>query len=330
MKNSLAILLLISLFYSQSSFSQESFKKRYNIKKVNLNLVKESYYKLSQPIEPNDLLKEKKEIAIAAMRKKIEEVSNNYRNSFKAYDLEKKEVTITEKEAKKPDIEHCLMYKIEEEPDFYNNKCTDGKTNKLKGNLLFDEEKLYVNMWNFKYKNNDNPEKQCKDDKKVLFHTFKDGETKTLWSWQMTSTALTIPFKYRPKDGDNDAIPSTFSTSFNAGLFAGYSMGWTKFHHRKKVGNKTIENKVTLGAFLGAASEELSSKNTNGDNKFTDSQTESIGLLSRGFGLLYSRNKINVGVFMGWDKGIGTSGKAWNHDGHLWLGAGLGYDIFKL
>lgn len=291
----------------------DALQKKYVIEKVKYDDAKD-----------NEALRLKEKFSTickkrSAIKNLIESVANRMRYSAELTDLSGKKFIITAKEANYEKLKKVIGINENKVPDFYK----DGNNFKYKGNVLFEKEKLFVNIWNF-------PRSTYTDYKETLYYTLSDGQTLTLGLREWTATALTIPFKYRPKDGDNEAIPNAFSVSFNGGLFGGYTIGRTKFHHRKKVGNRTITEKITFGAFIGAASETLTKNNTNGADKITGDASESIGLLSRGVGVLFSRDKISVGLFMGWDKGIGSSGKAWDYDGLLWLGAGIGYDIFKL
>lgn len=215
-------------------------------------------------------------------------------------------------------------------------KCRNGK---CKSNVLFEKDKLYVNPWNFvsgKYP----------DDKKEQYFKLNDGQTAKFRFKEITISTLTLPIKYRFRDNpimvesQNEMmetvliereIPETFTTGLNISVFAGHTWGITKFHHRLKVGNITTTIKHTLGAVIGTATETLSIKNTDGTKDAPKTSEEfTIGLLSTGVGYVYSRNKIALGIFYGWDFGVGSISNTWNYDNRPWLGIGLGYDIFKL
>ncbi|MFS4469137.1 hypothetical protein [Maribacter sp. 2210JD10-5] len=395
MKNSLALLILISLFSHTNSFSQVVFKKRYTIKnkldfyyweykkeKENsgisddetelcclkkipdikkkedkttkiLNhwerkheekkLLKDNYVnvydyldglskncesykkldataqeKLNNIIERNQAELSNVRNAIKTVEDLIKQVKEGYKYSAELVDSEGKKFTVTSKEADLSKLKKILGYNVKMVPDFF--KKNENFT--YRGNVLFEKEKLYVNIWNF-------PKSTYKDDETDLYYTLRDGQTAKLNFKEFTTTALTIPFKYRPEHSGNVEVKSFFSTTFNAGLFMGATTGRTKFHYRKKVGNKTVEEKLSLGVFLGAASETLTANNVF-NNALTDSKTQTIGLFSRGLGIIYSRDKISAGFFMGWDKGLGSLSSNWHYDNRLWLGIGVGYDIFKL
>lgn len=99
-----------------------------------------------------------------------------------------------------------------------------------------------------------------------------------------------------------------------------------------------VTNKFSAGVFLGATSETLTSDNINLwqlkeediGKAPKDSETQTIGLFSRGFGVVFSRDKLAIGAFMGWVTGFGSLSKAWHYENLLWIGAGVGYDLFKL
>ena len=206
------------------------------------------------------------------------------------------------------------------------------------GNLLFEKNKLYVNPWNF-------INSSIKDDENELYFDLKDGQTAKFKFREFTISTFTLPLKYRFKDDSviiesiNEMmeteikeikIPETFTGGINISVFGGYSWGKTKFNHRKKIGNKSVTKKHTLGLLMGTGVEKLTSKNTDGSEDAPNSTEEfTIGLFSTGAGYVYSRNKIAVGFFYGYDFGVGSISNTWNYDNRPWLGFGLGYDIFK-
>lgn len=310
----------------KDSITGEKLKKAWRWEKNNVKLQKDKYVNLYEfkskldPIENEETLKVVNK-EVKRVEGLIDKVNNNLIYSAELIDTSGTKFTITSKQADKLKLQSIIGYNQKTVPDFYDN---DNEFIYY-GNVLFEKEKLYVNIWNFP--NNIN---NFKDDKKALYYKLSDGQTASLKFWEYTATGLTIPFKYRPKDGDNPAIENVFSTSFNAGLFFGASFGFTRFNHRKKIGNLSNTHKFSLGVFINAASEELTENNTSGATELVGGKSQTVGLFSRGLGLVYSRNKLSLGVFMGWDKGVGTLSKKWDYDGLLWLGAGIGYDIFKL
>ncbi|UII76085.1 hypothetical protein LV716_17740 [Flagellimonas sp. HMM57] len=290
-------------------------------------LVKDSYVKYKS-LASNDSRREK-------VDKQIALVANSIVNSTELFDLNGKKITITEKEAKNPDLLEHIAVKTTSQPDFYST----GQNYKYKANVLFEKDKLFVNIWNF----TDSP---FKDDKETLYYQLSDGQTARLNFQEITISTLVLPLKYRFKDDPilfeeiNDmmettiiekSVPETFTSGINVSIFGGYTWGTTRFHYRKKVGNRTIVNKHTIGGLLGTGTETLSANNTDGTSEAPKGSDEfSIGLLSTGFGYVYSRNKFAIGAFFGFDFGVGSVSNTWNYDNRPWIGIGLGYDIFKL
>ena len=239
-----------------------------------------------------------------------------------------------------------------------------------KAGLLFEDDKLYVNLWPFKEGTTDQAQEGIKktivriddDDKKetitsedndlnksketreILFYEIPDDHTAKFKFTEVTLTAITIPLKYRFRN-DRDAIDTSdennpmeisikseeFSTSVNLAFFGGWTWGKTQFTHRKKIGNRTFTSKNTIGAFIGSSAVEL--KSTNTDITLDQPQGDregTFGTISFGVGYVKSWNKISVGLFGGIDKGVGRVAESWIYDGKPWLGIGVGYDLFKL
>jgi hypothetical protein len=110
----------------------------------------------------------------------------------------------------------------------------------------------------------------------------------------------------------------------------GRSWGRTRFNHRLKVGNTTVNNKHSLGGIVGAGAENLSLTNTDGTKTEEEINGRTIGFLTFGGGYVFSSNKFAFGVFTGIDWGVGEISNSWDYDSRLWIGIGVGYDIFKL
>nr|WP_299068107.1 hypothetical protein [uncultured Allomuricauda sp.] len=328
------LFFLLATLFCISGFSQEAFKKHHRIrakynfkaklqkvdgkitsKNLDVVLMQDKYIKY---MDLNEESKERK-----AIEEKIKKLKEGLLTNTTFYDSEGGEIIAKKEQVINPEFLKTIYHKGKEVPGYFKlNPCQV-----YKGNVLFEKEKVYVNLWNFPKETDASYE----DAEKTAYYQLKDGQTIKLGSREWTATALTIPFKYRPKDSENDAIDNVFSTSFNAGIYLGYSLGWTKFNHRKKIGNRTIVNKVSFGGFVGPATEEVTVNNSNATAaQLGMDEKETIGLFSRGFGILYSRNKIAVGFFMGWDMAIGELGDDWNYGNRLWLGAGIGYDLFKI
>lgn len=234
----------------------------------------------------------------------------------------------------------------------------------FKAALKMDGNRLYVNLWPFtdNGKNNGGEKTPAKSDEfaetksKVqdindkmeskidLFYELPDDHAAKFSFKEWTATGITIPVKYRFKNSratitedanGNKAQTSvsteTFSASANAVLFAGHSWGDTKFIHRKKIGNREISKKITLGAFIGFSALEIATSNSDrrlGNTNFDPDGT--IGTFNYGVGMIGSYNKISMGVFAGIDNGVGDLAQSWIYNGNPWIGVGIGYELFKL
>ncbi|WP_335975147.1 hypothetical protein [Gaetbulibacter jejuensis] len=204
---------------------------------------------------------------------------------------------------------------------------------KMRGTVLFDKNKLIMNPIFIK-KRNDSiyKNKQLEQDEPDFYEfTLKNNEQIWVPFTEFTLTSLTLPLKYRFKSEKRN-VKEEFTTGINLNFLLGVSYGNSEFTHRKKVGNKTNTWKITFGVLLGTGTVTLNKGNTSaaGVNAFDDDVTETKGLLTTGLGTTYSFNKINIGVFYGWDNSIGNNATLWNYNGKPWLGFGVGYSLFNL
>ena len=191
-------------------------------------------------------------------------------------------------------------------------KCKKG----LKANVKFDENKtaiLWINPW--LVTSNDG---KYVDRDSVYFFKLKNRQSVKVDFKQWSLNALTVPLKIRFGE------KTEFSTGANLGALIGHTWGRTTFVHRKKVGNKQYDSKLTVGLFLGADKLEFSYKN---------SDDEDIGVksafVSSGLGILYSYENFSFGLTSGFDFGLGENSSEWDYQGKPWLGIALGYSLFS-
>ncbi|MGN7513025.1 MAG: WW domain binding protein 11 [Allomuricauda sp.] len=321
----------------------KKFKKDSKEYKAQLELMKvisSNTVKLSKnEVVPFIKLKEEEKKTI---KSKIGLVKNNISETVELLALDKTKIVINKSQAGNKEIFNSIGLEVRRDA-----KIGDYGYAKYKGDVLFKEDKLFVNPWNFTNRN-------YPDTSLELFYPMSDGLSIKLNFQELTLTTLTLPIKYRfgndpltvPTYNDQGEpildeqmlpvteerlIPETFTTSINISFFFGYSFGRTNFLHKKKVGNRTTVHKHTIGVIAGTTAETLTKINTNGSNEAPkNSESLTIGLISPGFGYVYSRNKFSVGAFFGWDFGIGSVSNTWNYDKQPWLGVGIGYEIFKL
>ena len=148
---------------------------------------------------------------------------------------------------------------------------------------------------------------------------------------EYTASALVIPIKYRFRDR-GDSIPEMFTANLNANLMFGKTFrGRTKILYRENMDPISNTWKYTAGLLIGASTVTLTSKNTSGRGEAIEEEAGVMqGVFTTGGALLFSFNKINLGVSAGLDFAIGDDGYKWNYHKQPWLGLTVGYDILKL
>lgn len=329
------VIIICILFFSIKSFSQEVIGRRYTLypelifcKSENSKLLKESfkiYHNL--PKDKRDQLDLKLKLLEEGLTKEL-----------KFTDANGTELIITPELVKSYNFRNIIAMKDTFTPDF----IIECDVKKFKGSILFENDKIYVNPWNF-------TDDKCTDDESELYFQLKDGQTAKLHFKELTLSTFALPLKIRFGGKPNvrkqivdeetmgiiqidtlNNIDATFSTAVNVALFFGQSYGKTNLHHRKKVGNVITSHKHTFGTFIGTSAEKLAVSNTDGTLMKSEFEDRTIGLISLGGGYVYSRNKFGIGLFLGWDFGLGAMSKVWDYNGRLYLGIGLGIDVFKI
>jgi len=303
------ILISCLLFFIQNIFSQESFKKVYDIPETIsfeespdiclTKIEKVNFEKLTK--EEQDSIRK-----VYPIGSKIEyEIEKNI--SGKKIKV-KETITIDEKFLEAQVIEKKIQ-------------LIEGK--QLKGFVKFEEDKLYVNPYLKKDKNGEFGKRD------IYYYQLKNRQTIKLKFREWTVSGLTIPLKYRFKDKDN--ISEEFSSAVNANLFIGRTFyGKTSFFHRKKVENISNTWKWTGGLILGASTVKLNNNNTSASEIPIEPGTEiTKGLGTIGLGITYSYNKINFGGFIGWDYSLGDDSEKWNYNKKPWIGIAIGYSLLK-
>ncbi|GAB1309169.1 hypothetical protein KH5_18520 [Urechidicola sp. KH5] len=319
-----SIFLLLPLLI----YSQESYKKYYKIKdqiylKSVGNIPADTIYLKNKVTKKFDSLPEWKQ----------NEINKSFKNRLGEIIVYSSKEVINGK-----DVE---VYKTDTiSKKYYTSKSYSYvdtilfNENDRKGFVLFEKNKIYVNPYLSGGKRsqtsvlNKDESKKLSNREDIYYYELKNRQTVRLKFQEGIVTALTIPLKYRFKDKENN-IEEDFSTSFNVSLFAGYSWGTTSFFHRKKVGNKSNTWKFTLGAIIGTSTVTLDKSNT-ASNPLNDDESYTKGLISLGIGTTYVFNKINLGVFYGYDYAIGNYSERWDYNKKPWLGLGIGYSIFSL
>jgi uncharacterized protein YdeI (BOF family) len=290
------------------TFAQESFKKKYKIP---------GWIKFSQ----NDIVYLVKD-TLYNFKNLPDSIKDKIRQDYKSG----QNVTVA-KEIIIGGEKRTVVQQITVDEDFYNSasqslpKIVDTNKTPFKGFVKFEDNKVIVNP----YLRKENGKFSERD---IYYFKMKNRQTIRLSFTEFTVATLTIPIKYRFKSGD---IQEDFSTAFNANFFLGYSWGISSFFHQEKVDNKSNTQKFTAGLLLGASVTEINASNTKyAKEPLTGDVKYNKGLASMGFGATYSLNKINVGLFYGWDFAIGESAEKWNYNEKPWLGVAVGYSLFNL
>ena len=157
------------------------------------------------------------------------------------------------------------------------------------------------------------------DEEAVYYYELRNRQSIKLKFSEFTIKALSVPLKVRFGTDDLD-----FSTDANLGAFAGYSWGYTKFTHRKKIGNAETERKRTFGLLVGTENLEFDFENEDGERI-----EEQSALISTGVGFIYSYEKFALGLTAGYDFALGENRTQWAYHARPWLGIAIGYSLFS-
>ena len=125
--------------------------------------------------------------------------------------------------------------------------------------------------------------------------------------WTETIGAITLPFKYRPQGG---TIKKDLAISGMGGLKRNYYNG--KFS-------------LNILGGIGLSSVNLDSLNTRGN--VLESQDRSAVTFSTG--LVFQWNKLQIGIFTGWDWLTTPNNDKWSYHGKNWLSLGIGISLFS-
>lgn len=145
--------------------------------------------------------------------------------------------------------------------------------------------------------------------------------------------ALTIPIKYRFGFKRNGIkISDDASASFNVGGYLGYKI--TKYSVINKEGTYINRNHASLrtGLFFNVGTTTLDSTSTTvGRVPITDADIKrNIATFSTGLALMADIKGLQLGLFGGWDFGVGPDAANWNYHNRFWLGFGFGYKLTDL
>ncbi|MFG6686234.1 hypothetical protein ACGK9U_06610 [Mariniflexile sp. HNIBRBA6329] len=313
MKNSILLTLALLIFVNVNS--QETYFTQFCVKE-SLKTKLGNTISLSKDVEVDftELPDDKKNEYIALIEK----------NRGGELTVDKKIGTLTIKDIIKIPSTGVIDYnELLKGIKFTVTKNVSLNNTKRKSFVKFDKDKVIVNPW----LTND---KDGKVERDIYYYKLENRQVIYLNFQEVSLSGITIPIKYRFKEGDD--LKEQFSTSFNANLFLGWTFyGKRSFFYRDGVDNKSNIFKATLGGFLGAATVKLNNSNTSlADEPIAEGTEITEGLASLGIGINLSFNKFNFGVFTGWDYSVGENSDKWNYNKKTWLGLSLGYTLLKI
>jgi hypothetical protein len=205
---------------------------------------------------------------------------------------------------------------------------------KYKANLSISKDSILINFWlwekNKKTYYGSTPEERTTfpfDPQTKYFMQLKNRQFESFYYTNYELAILTIPFKcHFGYNTDGKTVDPVFNTNINISTFLGKRMGRASYSYDMYKGMVENNWSVTLGAFLGIGAQKLDSASTS-LSEIPLSKEADIPAVSYGLGLLFNISDFNLGVFLGWDKGLGEIGEKWNFDNKPWLGFGFGYKL---
>ncbi|MBC7759730.1 MAG: hypothetical protein H7069_12800 [Phormidesmis sp. FL-bin-119] len=300
MKKTLLFILLYPCLLVQG---QESFKKYYSIR-------------------PNIGTVQLKKEVVTKFKDMNEKQQDSIRNHFTPNSVWKYTVT---KKVNGQTVAFQDELKIDTQ--FYLQQVTKKEaivSDKYWGNVKFEKDKILVNAFS------DKKRKNKISDIPSMYYQLQNRQSITLHFKEVTVSTLAIPLKYRFRD-TKSGRESEYSTGFNGNLVGGVSIGGTRFFYRDEVENVANTWKFTLAALVGASTVSLNNSNTSLNAIPIAAGTEiTKGLASMGLGVTYAYNKINLGLFYGYDRALGKDAEKWNYNKKPWLGVAIGYSILNL
>lgn len=141
-------------------------------------------------------------------------------------------------------------------------------------------------------------------------YDFEKSYTEYIPDERLSVGLLTLPFKARPQDDFSFDTEFNLSTTLNVML--------------KKIYNSTKIN-AQIGAGIGSVN--LNSSNAEG---ISDGKAQDVAVLNFFGGLMLEYKKVQVGVYLGVDQINNQSEYKWQHNGNIWFGFGIGFNVFKI
>lgn len=120
---------------------------------------------------------------------------------------------------------------------------------------------------------------------------------------------LTLPFKARPQDDFSFDTEFNLSTTLNYNITAIYDANFN----------------VQIGAGIGSVN--LNASNAKG---ITDLKAQDVACLNLFSGLMVEYKKVQAGLYVGIDQINNQSQYQWQHNGNIWFGFGIGFNVFNI
>lgn len=120
---------------------------------------------------------------------------------------------------------------------------------------------------------------------------------------------LTLPFKARPQK--EFAFDTEFNLNSSLNVFLTEVAGTTEWYWQ-------------LGAGIGNVG--INNENTDAAEKIESTNVATFTALT---GLMLQYNRVQAGIYVGWDFINNQSYYQWNHQAKPWIGFGVGYQLFK-
>jgi hypothetical protein len=138
--------------------------------------------------------------------------------------------------------------------------------------------------------------------------------------------SVSIPIKFRGRQGVNNAIPANVETSLNLGAALVMKNTWNAFRLKANFLNrKTTQISLSPGIGIGFGTTDLDpTVNAPG----LGSKRKSATFNYSGFFML-GLNNIHFGYAVGFDKALGAGGSRWTYDNVVWQGIVLSIDLLK-
>lgn len=128
----------------------------------------------------------------------------------------------------------------------------------------------------------------------------------------ITAGTLIIPVKLRFNQFD-------FSKDITLGPFVGWR---TRLH-------KSAQSFISIGFNVGITSVTLNEGNAMKEDKSKIEKSVDLAAFTWSYGAILEFNKVQVGIFSGYDNISENSGYKWNYQNRPWLSVGLGYSILS-